>query len=129
MARCAPIEPVAVLRKEQPEGTKGSQKWLQVLVNRRPELINRPVAERLDVDSHRIRWLSPLEDDGYAEYSDGEFVDRLGVALDKRPLRSFWPRHGPVWDGLAKADSGAVVLVEAKPKSTEGMTMQQRNGR
>ena len=110
------------MRNEQPEAAKGSQKWLQVLVNRRPELINRPIAERLDVDAHRIRWLSPLEDDGYAEYRDGEFVDRLGVVLDKRPLRSFWPRHGPVWDGLAKAESGALVLVEAKAHIPELVT-------
>ena len=50
----------------------------------------------------QIEWLSPLEKDGYVEYSDSAFIDQLGVELEHKPLADFWPNGGPVWDGLAK---------------------------
>jgi len=36
-----------------------------------------------------------------------------------RPLVSFWPRGGPVWDGLALSSSGRCILVEAKSHRSE----------
>jgi len=60
-----------------------------------------------------------LKDDDYAEYSDRQFIARLGVTLGKVSLESFWPKRGPVWDGLAKTNSGRLILVEAKAHIAE----------
>lgn len=38
----------------------------------------------------------------------------LGVALNQRALSDFWPRRGPVWDGLGRTARGDLLLVEAK---------------
>jgi len=62
----------------------------------------------------RIDWLSPVApDDNNAEYFDREFLNRLGVSDLKVPLSDFWPKGGPRWDGLAKTESGKLILVEA----------------
>src|SRR5262245_60427391 len=95
-------------RFKQAACAKGSQRWLQHLVNRAPSLLD----ERIGLGP--IEWRSPLLDDDYAEYRDGAFLDRLNVTLAKRPLSTFWPRGGPQWDALGRATSGEVVLVEAK---------------
>jgi len=102
-------------RYPQGPASRGSQKWLQVLVNKRPELIDKQIADLLGlVSGERIHWLSPLEDDEYAEYRDNAFIKRLDCTLDRTPLKEFWPRLGPQWDGLAKSDRGDLILVEAK---------------
>ena len=77
--------------------------------------------KRLDdaIGLGRIDWRSPLRSDDYAEYRDQSFLDLLGVDLQTRPLRSFWPVGGPQWDGLGWAASGEVVLVEAKARLNE----------
>jgi hypothetical protein len=94
---------------------EGSQKWLQILVNRRSELIDRLILERSGLKSgSKIEWLSPLEADDYAEYCDQEFLERLGIGTLKRPLHDFWPNQGPHWDALARTDRGDLILVEAK---------------
>jgi hypothetical protein len=61
-----------------------------------------------------VQWLSPLESDDYAEYRDADFLSLLSLTLRQRSLDSFWPRGGPVWDGLARTRSGSVLLIEAK---------------
>jgi hypothetical protein len=66
-----------------------------------------------------IKWLSPLKNDGYAEYRDKAFVELLGIDLPKCKLSEFWPRGGPQWDGLGRADDGTVFLVEAKAHISE----------
>jgi len=104
MARCC-----------QAVGTKGSKKWVQKLINEKPELLSSRIAEELRLpENERIRWLSPLKNDDYAEYSDKESLDLLGVSLKKRRLADFWPENGPQWDALGKSDSGKLFLVEAK---------------
>ena len=102
------------MRMPQPPASRGSQKWLQILVNDYPDLFNQEIAEQLGVTSKQIHWLSPLREDDYAEYSDDDFIEKLGVTLDKVPRKSFWPDRGPVWDGLGKTDQGKLFLVEAK---------------
>jgi len=97
-----------------PEGAnKGSQRWLQLAVEKAPEVINRHIREamKLGGDSS-VEWLSPLRADRYVEYRDETFVVKLGLDL-KTPLSSFWPSRGPMWDGLASAGD-ARILVEAK---------------
>lgn len=97
-----------------PVDARGSQKWLQMLVNACPGLLKEHILCKVSPVANEIRWRSPLEDDGYAEYKDGDFIDRLGIRLDKRPLESFWPSSGPRWDGLGVTDNGQVLLLEAK---------------
>lgn len=107
-------------RVPQQPASKGSQKWLQVLVNDRPDLINARLSQVLGLESdERINWLSPLRGDHFAEYRDEAFLKRLGVTLDRYPLAKFWPKRGPQWDGLAKTDRGSVILVEAKAHLNE----------
>lgn len=90
----------------QNKGVKGSQKWLQQLVAEAPQRLQPQGLAPL-------QWLSPLADDSFAEYRDGDFLHRLGLPHLAPDLAAFWPRGGPVWDGLARAGD-RVVLVEAK---------------
>jgi hypothetical protein len=101
-----------------PQGvrTRGSQHWLQVLANCEQDVFERAVSGSA---LSSMSWLSPLQPDGYAEYRDQAFVDLLGIQLAHRSLRSFWPAGGPVWDGLGRSGSGAVLLVEAKANLPE----------
>lgn len=100
-------------RFPQPRGTKGSLRWIQHLVNQHPEVLN------AGIGIGPVEWRSPRADDGYAEYRDQAFLDRLGITLSKRQLKDFWPTRGPQWDALGRAASGEVVLVEAKAHVTE----------
>ena len=108
------------MRAIQPQGARGSLKWIQALVNQRSHLLNRQVRESCCLEpDEAIEWVSPLADDQYAEYRDAAFLRRLCVELGHRPLREFWPRNGPQWDALGRTDQGAVFLVEAKANIPE----------
>ena len=96
------------------QGMRGSEQWLQMLVNACPGLLDKKIRSKLRPVAKEIRWRSPLEDDEYAEYYDGDFINRLGIHLEKRRLRCFWPRSGPRWDGLGVTNNGQVLLLEAK---------------
>ena len=92
-----------------------SQKWIQVAVNDAAALLNERIAEAFSwADDRAITWLSPRRADDYAEYSDGEFLDLLGLEKHKDRLADFWPSGGPHWDALGRTKGGRVVLVEAK---------------
>jgi hypothetical protein len=107
-------------RREQGRASHGSRRWLQILVNECPEVIDRVLANLLGLaQGEQVHWLSPLKDDDYAEYRDQEFITRLGITLERVPLVSFWPRLGPAWDALAKTDRGNLILVEAKAHISE----------
>jgi hypothetical protein len=67
----------------------------------------------------QIFWLSPLKDDAYSEYSDDAFLERLNINLPKKSLEMFWPKRGPVWDGLGLTSSGDLILLEAKAHIAE----------
>lgn len=98
-----------------PFAAKGSQRWLQIAVNLKPELLNVPIREAAGLGpSVDIKWLSPLASQKFVEYCDGSTFEQLGVQLAKRPLEDFWPSRGPRWDGLARSTTGDVFLVEAK---------------
>jgi len=104
-----------MVRVRQSVGPKGSKKWIQKLVSEKPELLNHQILEHLKGDQNEaIVWLSPLKNCQYAEYSDQESLDLLGISLEKRPLDGFWPIGGPRWDGLGKSESGNLFFVEAK---------------
>ena len=102
-------------RFPQPPSNKGSQKWIQRLINEQPEQLNSQIRAKLNLPKDEyIQWLSPLKTDKYSEYRDKEFIDLLGVKLKKKTLEDFWPRGGPQWDALGKSRSGKLFLVEAK---------------
>ena len=108
---------------------RGSRRWLQVLVNCRPGLLNDAISQRLADPPGDIDWRSPLVADHYAEYRDQSFLDRLAGSRyfrapeqPQRELSDFWPRFGPQWDALAVTDREQILLVEAKAHIGEMVT-------
>lgn len=94
----------------------GSQRWLQIAVERHPQLLTEALRQcgalSRDVD---ITWRSPLRDDGFREYRDAQALRMAGIsALPHRALKDFWPARGPVWDGIGVCSDGRPVFVEAK---------------
>ena len=102
--------------KECPQGraVKGSQKWLQAMVDVCPQTLDAAIQRESNEISAPIRWVSPLADDDFAEYYGDAFLNRLGVRLDDFPLDKFWPSRGPQWDALGRTDDGQIILLEAK---------------
>jgi hypothetical protein len=96
------------------EKNYGSQYWLRVAVNGAREVINREVRAVVALaGDEEIEWISPLAP-AYTEYQDQRFVYQLRITLPVVPLKDFWPKGGPVWDGLARSPKGKVFLIEAK---------------
>ncbi len=95
--------------------TTKSEHWLRCAIEHNTAALNVRVRQSFGFPvAEELEWLSPLANDGYAEYSDQAFLDRLGIATTSSPLTSFWPSRGPQWDGLARTKSGKYILVEAK---------------
>jgi hypothetical protein len=114
---------------DPPAANRGSRRWLQVLVNSRPEMLNDGIGQRLPDLPEDVDWRSPLLEDHYAEYRDQSFLDRLaGSPYYRAPIHAqtdlaeFWPRFGPQWDALAVTDRGQILLVEAKAHIPEMVT-------
>ncbi|NUR19676.1 MAG: hypothetical protein HOQ12_09115 [Gemmatimonadaceae bacterium] len=108
-----------------PLANKGSQRWLQLAVNRAPQTIDVPLREAVGADGNAsVTWISPLAGQGYQEYRDQGFVDQLDLKLEKS-LGDFWPLRGPMWDGPARVGE-ARVLVEAKAHMVEMMSGDSR---
>lgn len=105
-------------RVEQPEGVKGSLKWIQQAVNEQWPSLDQPIVEAIPAATS-IEWRSPLQTDSFAEYRDGEFLDVLDLSHLRDELSAFWPARGPQWDALGLTDSGVVLLVEAKAHIAE----------
>jgi hypothetical protein len=99
----------------QTEASKGSQKWIQKLINEKPQILDALVRQnKFITEKDDIKWLSPREDDSYAEYRDEACLKLLNITLKDYPLNDFWPKNGPQWDALGKSTSGKLFLVEAK---------------
>ena len=94
---------------------KGSRRWLQIAVTYHPELLLEPLFVPLGLSlGERISWVSPLASERFREYFDSAALGKVGIRSPlKRPLRNFWPAHGPVWDALGIAGSDISVFVEA----------------
>ena len=108
---------------------KGSKKWLQKLINEKPQLLELKIRAELDLpEDEQIEWLSPLKEDGYSEYGDLRFTKRLGIRLEKVSLEDFWPKGGPRWDALAKSQRGGLFLVEAKSHIDELIVTMKATG-
>ncbi len=101
-------------RRSRPSVTTRSEHWLRKLVNEHPVVINHLIADAFAWKDCRIEWKSPVLNDGYAEYFDQSFLDRLEVTDLKVPLAQFWPPSGPRWDGLGRTHDGKLILIEAK---------------
>ena len=99
------------MRIVQKRGLKGSLKWIQVLINDHPYIINQQIG------TSAIDWVSPLKNDDFAEYRDSDFLKVLGLQ-HLQDLKKFWPTRGPQWDALGKSDN-KYYLVEAKANIPE----------
>ena len=113
-------------RMQQRPAEKGSQKWLQLAVNTRQELLDALITPQLGTPIPSIEWLSPLQSDDYAEYRDQEFLSRLSLDLKRCSLDQFWPKSGPQWDGLAKTSTDQILLIEAKAHIEEMRSLGSR---
>lgn len=107
------------MRVEQKPGRRGSQKWMQAAVSK-SAIMDHALRSALGLppDAH-VDWRSPRQDDGWAEYRDGGFLEALGFSKLYTALRGFWPSRGPQWDGLARVSTGEVILIEAKSHPAE----------
>jgi len=107
----------------------GSQRWLQVVINRKPQLILGALQRSGAIGPRMsITWSSPLEVDGFREYRDQTALTRAGISTStlKRPLREFWPARGPVWDALGTTSEGQPVFIEAKAHIPEAASRAAR---
>jgi len=93
----------------------GSQRWLQIAVNRKPELLLGAL-RRSGAITHGVSvdWYSPLEDDDFREYQGASAIAKAKIGDLKQKLDSFWPARGPVWDAIGMTSDGSPVFVEAK---------------
>ena len=98
----------------------GSQRWLQVAVNRRPQLLESAL-RRCGAIGQRssVTWKSPLEGDAFREYRDNAALAKVGLADLKKPLNEFWPARGPVWDALGVTSEQSTLFLEAKAHISE----------
>ena len=93
---------------------------MQLAANRRPEVLDEVIAAALGLGQDEVfRWLSPVGSEGFTEYRDQAFLDLLAIDTPHRRLEQFWPKGGPVWDGLARTSGGRCLLVEAKANIPE----------
>jgi len=108
------------MKAVQPEGERGSLKWMQRSVHERWQSLEAPIFAATGAES--IEWRSPLASDGYAEYRDADFLQAIRAERLSFELSAFWPRRGPQWDALANTDRNQVLLVEAKAHVPEFCT-------
>ena len=108
------------MRVVETKEARGSLKWIRVAINEHRELFSSYISLASNIpEDDEIIWVSPLQDDDYAEYRDQDFLDILGIDLPNKRLRDFWPNLGPQWDALAKTKSGRIILLEAKANIPE----------
>ena len=104
----------SAVRITSKEGTRGSLKWIQRLINNRPALLDAELcAAGILPEGESVTWVSPIKSDDWAEYRDGEFLKKLGLESVVSSLREFWPARGPQWDAFGRSGD-KVYLVEAK---------------
>ncbi len=109
------------MRVRQTRASKGSQKWIQDIINVCPELLNGCIWDKLgSFTREEICWKSPKEEDNFAEYRDSEFLRQIDLKELGGELEQFWPKLGPQWDAFGKtSDDKAFFLVEAKANIPE----------
>lgn len=103
----------------------GSQRWLQVAINRKPQLFLSALQRSGTIGPRvSVTWCSPLEKEGFREYRDWKALEKVGIAKAnlKRALEQFWPARGPVWDALGITSEGHPLFIEAKAHIPEAAT-------
>lgn len=112
---------------------KGSQYQLQKYVNVYTQELNNAILQSSPSllafinNSLEIQWKSPLMQDGYYEYQDDflKVITKDNTVLNnyKITLQDYWPRRGPVWDGIATVtgqdNKNGLLLAEAKAHISE----------
>jgi len=85
-----------------PIAEAGSQHWMQLAVNRHPDVLLDALRRTGAVSaSTTIDWASPLESANCCEYRDRAALRKAGIdELRVRALAHFWPPPGPVWDAI-----------------------------
>ncbi|MEQ8578544.1 MAG: hypothetical protein RIC57_06135 [Balneola sp.] len=107
-------------RNPQKSNSHGSLKQMQILVNEKPEIINEMICAKFKAfNNENIEWISPIKCDDYSEYTDDDFIRKLRLDPAEINLKEFWPSRGANWDGLAKTETGKLILVEAKANIPE----------
>jgi hypothetical protein len=95
----------------------GSQRWLQVAVNRKPQLLLGTLQRSGAIPPRAsVTWCSPLENENFQEYRDGKALEKAGIVPGslKKGLQEFWPARGPVWDAVGITSEGHPLFLEAK---------------
>jgi hypothetical protein len=98
----------------------GSQLQTQLHVNKRTGELDDAIREEFpELAGAAFEWRSPLAADGFAEYWDRAFLDRVDLGHHAADLKAFWPTGGPHWDALAVvkrpgSDRPGVLLGEGK---------------
>ena len=111
-----------------PLAEAGSQRWMQLAVNRRPDLLLDALRRAGAVSPlATIDWASPLESENCCEYRDRAALARR----ESRPcpfahLPTSWPARGPVWDAIGRTSDGVAVFVEAKAHIPEAASPASR---
>lgn len=106
---------------------RGSRLQMLTYVEEGTATLDRAILDSLGMaasDDARLEWVSPLRVEGYAEYRDAEFLQRLGLSNLTTALADYWPQRGPCWDALAvlhasDSEQVGIVLVEAKSHRLE----------
>lgn len=108
--------------KQKSDG-HGSLRQIQLLINKNQNQIDNIIkSEFTELAKDTIIWKSPIENDGFAEYRDNDFIDRLGLDRKIIKLDNFWPTRGAQWDAFATTKGGNIILVEAKANIPEIVT-------
>ncbi|MBC8470092.1 MAG: hypothetical protein H8D56_11530 [Planctomycetes bacterium] len=104
--------------------TLGSQRLLQLAVNRRPELLRAALRKSGALGRREsVEWKSPLAVNDYCEYRDAAALKQLEIESTLPiPLKDFWPARGAVWDGLGVTSTNRPFLVEAKAHIPEAVS-------
>jgi len=110
--------------------TAGSQRWLQVAVNRKRELLLNALGRSGAISNRAtVTWCSPLEVENFREYRDGAALAKAGIKNLTTPLSAFWPPRGPVWDAIGYTSEGTPLFVEAKAHIPETASPKTRASR
>ena len=120
------------------EGQKhrGSQRWLQVAVNRCPDIIDGAVADAIGLASgETIEWVSPLESDAFREYRDQEVPGPARgsskLATSRRvlaPRRTVVGRAGQDQRGALRAESQHTGVQQRSFPRLPGIAPQDTGG-
>lgn len=109
------------MAKKPPPEFKGSRLRMAEHVESRPEGLVLAAEPWPSLDAFRsgtpLRWLCPLRGNNWVEMRD-EMWAEAGLRWPSPKDAGWWPRNGPVWDGVALVPGTGgrqgVLLVEAK---------------